>query len=78
MNDTNFADIDPDTNFFINMNNNCSYYTEEQLNNTIMTEKGLSIIHLNSRSLYANFESLQDLMKQGGLISIWKGMTLTL
>ena len=64
MNDTNFADIDPDTNFFINMNNNCSYYTEEQLNNTIMTEQGLSIIHLNSRSLYANFESLQDLLSR--------------
>lgn len=47
--------IDPENNLLININNSCSYYTEEQCNITFQLEHNISIIHFNSRSLYANF-----------------------
>lgn len=57
-------DIDPENNFFANINNNCNYYTDEQFNRSIKTEQQLSIIHFNSRSLYANFHSIKHYLKQ--------------
>ena len=53
-------EIDPDNNFFSTINNNCHYYTGEQFNRSIKTVGKLSIIHFNSRSLYANFTSIRD------------------
>ena len=35
-------DIDPDNNFFSNINNNCCYYTAEQYNQTIKRDSKLS------------------------------------
>lgn len=46
-------EIDPDLNFLDNINIHCNYYTEKQFN--WHNESGISIIHFNSRSLYANF-----------------------
>lgn len=48
--------IDPENNFYDNLHNNCGYYTEQQFNNNIKHEHGISIIHFNSRSLYSNFQ----------------------
>ena len=53
-------EIDPDNNFFSTININCHYYTGEQFNRSIKTDGKLSIIHFNSRSLYANFTSIRD------------------
>jgi len=57
-------DINPVNNFFANINNNCQYYTDEQFNSSIKTEHQLSIIHFNSRSLYANFNSIKHYLNQ--------------
>lgn len=42
------------------INNNCSYYTEYQYNQNINSEGKISIIHFNSRSLYANFINIKN------------------
>ncbi len=52
-------DIDPDNNFYSSINNNCSYCTDE-LYNQIDKDGKLSIIHINSRSLYANVTNIKD------------------
>lgn len=51
---------DPDNNFFYTINNNCRYYTDDQYNKIIKSNGKLSIIHFNSRSLYANFNNIKD------------------
>ncbi len=57
-------DIDPENNFFHSINNNCLYYTDAQFNNAIKTQHNLSIIHFNSRSLYANFHNIKHYLGQ--------------
>ena len=52
-------DINPDNNFFSSLNNNCCYYTDSQFNQNINVDGKLSIIHFNSRSLYANFVNIK-------------------
>ena len=56
--------IDPENNFYMNVDNNCSYYTEDQFNRSIKVDKSLSIIHFNSRSLYANFTAIQQYLRK--------------
>ena len=46
-----FADIDPESNFFNGISNTCEYYNDEQFTN-LKKEDAFSIIHFNSRSLY--------------------------
>lgn len=53
-------DIDPENNFFSNINDKCGYYTDELHNQTILTDNKWSIIHFNGRSLYANFSNIKD------------------
>lgn len=57
-------DIDPDNHFFHNINDNCQYYTDEQYNQSIKADGKLSIIHFNSRSMYANFENIKEYLKR--------------
>ena len=57
-------DIDPENNFFKNISDNCGYYTEEKFNKSIQLDKGLSIIHFNSRSLYANFGEIKKYLRK--------------
>lgn len=57
-------DIDPDNNFYNVINDSCNYYSDDQFNNRIKTEQKLSIIHFNSRSLYANFDSIKQYLQQ--------------
>ena len=56
-------DIDPDNYLFNTINNNCCYYTDEQYNQ-INKDGKLSIIHINSRSLYTNFARIKDYVNQ--------------
>lgn len=55
--------IDPDNYLFNSINNDCRYYADEQYNN-INKDKQLSIIHINCRSLYANFTNIKDYLTQ--------------
>lgn len=55
--------IDPDNNFFSSTSNNCLYYTEDQFNNSIKRNDELSLIHVNSRSLYAHFDQIKDYLQ---------------
>ena len=52
--------IDPDSNFYNTVNNECMYYTDEQLSNKFDTAQGLSIIQFNCRSIKSNFVKLQE------------------
>lgn len=56
-------DIDPDNNFFTSFDSDCCYYTSEQFNK-INRISNLSVIHINSRSLYANFTNIKDYLDQ--------------
>ena len=56
------SDIDPENHFFNQINIDCKYFTESQLNHTISKEKGLSIIHFNCRSLNANFKKIEEFL----------------
>jgi len=47
-------DMDPDNFYFNSTNDNYCYYTDDQYNQ-INRDGKLSIIHINSRSLYPNF-----------------------
>ena len=57
-------DIDTriDENVF-NITNSCEYYTREALNTVQIDGSTLSIIHLNTRSMYNKFLTLQDYLK---------------
>lgn len=57
-------DIDPDNNLFSNIIDTCGYYTDEQYNQAVNLGNKLSITHFNSRSTYANFNSIKDYLKQ--------------
>ena len=50
--------FDPENNFFNNIQTNCSYYDEDFFNKQFIGDKEFSIIHVNCRSLSANFEQL--------------------
>ncbi|XP_061906913.1 uncharacterized protein LOC133652321 isoform X1 [Entelurus aequoreus] len=56
-------DIDPDTNFFSHISNNCFYYTDDQYNSNITCDNKLSIVHFNSRSLYANYNNIKNFLE---------------
>lgn len=51
---------DPENNLFKNINNNCYYYSEEEVNAKVKQDHNFSIIHFISRSLYANFISIKN------------------
>ena len=51
-------DIDPDANFYKDWNPGSKYYTENLFNE--LSLDGFSIIHFNSRSLYANFDQIKE------------------
>ena len=55
--------IDPDKEFFDSINVNCKYYTESCFVNDISKIDGLSIIHLNCRSIRKKFNTMVDLLQ---------------
>lgn len=56
------SDNDPDSNFYSSFS--CNYYIEDTFNELIdvETEKHLSILHLNTRSLPRNFDKVTNLL----------------
>lgn len=56
------TDIDPEVQFYQNMNWNCDYYSEDKFNSTVEMD-GLSVIHLNNGSLYSNISKTKDYLK---------------
>lgn len=52
--------LDPDHLFLSSNNINCNYYFEDDYNNTVKSEGKFSIIHFNSRSMYANFNAIKE------------------
>ena len=47
--------VNPDINLKNTFNVNSPYFATEQFANTVHGAKGISIIHINCRSLYVNF-----------------------
>ena len=60
------GDIDPENHFFNQIDLDCKYFTESQLNHSITKENGLSIIHFNCRSLNANFKKIEEFILNNG------------
>lgn len=56
--------LDPDNHFLLANPNDCKYYSEKEYNSSIKTDKKFSIVHFNSRSLYANFSSIEEYLQQ--------------
>ena len=54
------AHINPDSNFYNTVSNECMYYTNEQFSNKVDTAKRLSIIQFNCRSSKSNYVKLQE------------------
>ena len=54
--------IDAETHFYGNSALSCNYYTEDQFNTSMEVLHKMKIIHLNCRSLYANFEQIKDFL----------------
>lgn len=46
--------IDPDSNFYRNVTQNCSYYDEKPFDIQLKAINGFSLIHFNARSLHEN------------------------
>jgi len=63
-------DIDPENNFFTRSVNDCQYYTEDDYNCTFKDVNTFSVIHFNSRSLYANFDHIKSYLKQFSKFSV--------
>ena len=66
--------IDPDLNFYNEIDLDCNYVTDSQFNVQIKNNVDFSIIHFNARSLKANFENvktyLNSLSKEFHIIAI--------
>ena len=58
------TDIDPDINFFDHFASNCYYYTESNFIDKFKLDRGISMIHLNSRSMYKHFDTIKDYLCQ--------------
>ncbi len=51
-------DIDPENNFFDNLNNNCCHYLD-QFNMNTKPSQEMSVIHCNRRSLNTNIQNVK-------------------
>lgn len=57
------SDIDADKHLFNTVGNYCKYYSNEQ-SREINTDGAFTVIHVNSRSLYKNFDNIKELLSQ--------------
>lgn len=57
-------DFNSEEHFFVNLNSVSQYYSEDQYNNCFKSDNKISIIHFNSRSLYANFQNIKEYLNQ--------------
>ena len=53
------AEVDPDSNFLAEIDKSCDYYTNAEFNTKIKCSDKFSLIHLNCRSIKANFKDMQ-------------------
>ncbi|XP_024141862.1 transcription factor CP2-like protein 1 isoform X1 [Oryzias melastigma] len=57
-------DMDPDINFHNKFNDNCKYFSEDEvnihINSVVKSAEIMSYIHFNIRSIYANFNKLKE------------------
>ena len=53
-------DQDPVANFYNDVNIDCKYYIEDQFNVAFSSTNDFTILHLNARSLKANFTKMKD------------------
>ena len=56
------SSIDPDQNFFAEFKRNCKYVTQENFTASVTVKNGISILHVNCRSIKCNFEALRDFL----------------
>lgn len=54
------CDVDPGRHVFNSSNSTCRYYSEEQFAEQIVIDSMFSLIHFNCRSLYKNFDKIND------------------
>ena len=59
-----YEDIDPDVNFLDKKKSTTRYYTPNQLRHLFKKTNEFSILHMNCRSLNANFSSIEYLTKE--------------
>lgn len=57
-------EIDPENNFYKDMQSQCEYYTEEQYRRNVIMDGLISIIHFNSRSLNSNLAEIKHCLKE--------------
>lgn len=55
-------DVDPESHVFNHFGDTCKYYTDDQVKNEVDITQTFSLIHFNSRSMYANFTEIKDLL----------------
>ena len=56
------VNIDPENNFVNTMGTSCDYYGEEDCTHSCCNMIGLSILHLNARSLVKNIDSIKQML----------------
>ena len=55
-------DVDPESHVFNHFGDTCKYYTDDQVKDNVELDNSFSIIHFNSRSMYANFSEIRDFL----------------
>ena len=64
---TNFDfenDVDPENNFYNNIDINCNYYTDCQFKENVTKVNGVSLIHFNARGLNKNLNEIKSYLSQ--------------
>jgi len=57
-------EIDPENNFYKDLQSQCEYYTEKQYRRNIIMDGSMSIIHFNSRSLNSNLAGIKHCLNE--------------
>lgn len=57
-------EVDPDNNFLVARKNDCAYYSTDEFNCKFNLNGLFSLIHFNSRSLYAHFDEIKEHLTQ--------------
>lgn len=56
-------ELDPDEHFYKDLDKSCDYFTEEQFKENVDIEGHLSVIHINSRSIWKNIDKIKQLLQ---------------
>ena len=58
------SSIDPDKNFYQEIKNSCKYLTQENFITSVGRKNGLSLIHVNCRSIRSSFDNLKSFLEK--------------